>query len=107
MVPQIPHKMKKWTKFEDRWFVAAPGRLEMFPSKEAVETDDYISIIHLSNWQSPDGESSEKVLMACCEFLPNPKTKRQDAPNCFRVNVGTPYVVSRSEFVGSQCDHSF
>ena len=52
MVPQIPHKMKKWTKFEDRWFVAAPGRLEMFPSKEAVETDDYISIIPLSNWQS-------------------------------------------------------
>lgn len=79
--------MKKWTKFEERWFVAEAGRLEMYPSQAAVETDDYISIIPLCYWGTDD-ESGERVLKPVCEIMANPKTKRADAPNCFRINVG-------------------
>jgi|EP01046_Picozoa_sp_COSAG06_P008685 hypothetical protein len=80
--------MKKWTKFEERWFVAAPGRLEMYPNQAAVETDDYISIIPLCGWGT-DEESGDPVLEPLCEILENPKTQRADAPNCFRLNIDT------------------
>jgi hypothetical protein len=85
---QIPHKMKKWTKFEDRWFVADKGRLEMYQSQDAASSDDYMSIIPLCGWGT-DEESGSPALMPTCDILENPKTKRADAPNCFRINVGT------------------
>ena len=63
--------MKKWTRFENRWFVAGPGRLEMYAREEDIAIDNFISIIPLE----------------ACEILDNPKTKRQDAPLAFRINV--------------------
>ena len=71
-LPLLQVKAKtKWRRFEARWFVVGPGRLEMYANEASVSLDDFISIVPLES----------------CEILDNPKTKRPDAPLSFRINV--------------------
>ena len=69
-VDQVATK-KKWVRFEQRYFVVGPGRLEMYANEDAVNIDNFISIVPLE----------------ACEILDNPKKKRPDAPLSFRLNV--------------------
>lgn len=64
-------KMNKWTRFEKRWVVVDSGRVEVYKSASHATEGKFLTIIPLQY----------------CTILDDPKTKRKDAPNAFRINV--------------------
>jgi hypothetical protein len=75
-------KQKKWTRFEQRWFVVDDGRFEIYKTASDVAEGRFSSIVPLS----------------ICTIMEEPKSKRKAAPFCFRIDISDPtqYVVPRS-----------
>eukprot|EP01052_Picozoa_sp_SAG31_P001167 SAG31_NODE_38_length_31498_cov_41.930539_20_plen_118_part_00 len=66
-----PLGMKKWTRFENRWFVVDDGRIEIYKTASHSTEGKFLTIIPLQ----------------FCSVVEETKSKRPGAPHCFRINV--------------------